>query len=242
MRKNKKKLVEITCDYCGEKSLREKWRIGKQKNLFCNRTCHAEYKKKNTPLMPKRCAQCKKFFSVKKIRKDQKYCSAECSFIAKRGRNQKDIKCSFCGKVFQLPYRNQKGSYFCSHSCASLSKNQEKYENNTDVSLMHYEIPSAITYSAQRCMLLLGADYNDICGKNGKHKGQTLYKKYSPMELINWCQELYKKKIKEFSHDENMILLANLARDRAMKIFENRHIFHHRSIGWDTVIFCGSIQ
>lgn len=82
--------VEISCDYCGEKTLKEQQFIDRFEKNFCNRKCQAAYYRahsdevsgENSPRYTQvevRCAWCgKRFNTYKCLESESRFCSKMC--------------------------------------------------------------------------------------------------------------------------------------------------------------------
>lgn len=72
-----------------------------------------------------KCAHCEKLYEVIESRiEDSKYCSQECFYAGKYGRETKTVKlkCEACGADFEKPFV-QRDRRFCSYSCANTGEN-----------------------------------------------------------------------------------------------------------------------
>lgn len=108
----------MICRYCGSEF--EPKKRGRKNTGFCSKRCADNWRKHNKyDLMPKKytkvCAQCGTEFQTNS--KNQKYCSRECGFTAKRtGRTTYVKTCLYCGHEFQTIHKDHK---YCTSTCAS---------------------------------------------------------------------------------------------------------------------------
>lgn len=108
----------MICRYCGSEF--EPKKRGRKNTGFCCKHCADNWRKHNKyDLMPKKytrvCAQCGTEFQTNS--KNQKYCSRECGFTAKRtGRTTYVKTCLYCGQEFQTIHKDHK---YCTSTCAS---------------------------------------------------------------------------------------------------------------------------
>ncbi len=132
--------VKVKCDYCHveieiEKAKYNKLISGKQKNVFCNRDCRANWEKINkkgklNPLFKKtnnRCEYCNKEYLLKQSKiNSSKYCSIECMNNARK--INIELNCEWCNKKFYKIPSMIREHNFCSKDCSNNWTS--KYKNN----------------------------------------------------------------------------------------------------------------
>jgi uncharacterized Zn-finger protein len=116
-RRSKKVMVNVNCEYCGEKFQVADFKIKNGRGKFCSRQCFYDSMKKKEQAI---CAWCGKVFEVWPSRqKERMYCSRDC-FNAKHASEIVRTKCEVCGKI--IKHSASKHRKYCSEECRLNSK------------------------------------------------------------------------------------------------------------------------
>jgi Holliday junction resolvase RusA-like endonuclease len=127
-----------TCDKCGRDfATYPSWNNPKQRKRFCSQTCHLAWRdeRKRTE-----CAQCGKVFLRAKPNIPQKYCSRDCTDLAKRV----ELTCPHCEVRFTVTRHAGHRPRYCSPSCRDTAA-RERNKKNADQGFRQSESGSGMS-------------------------------------------------------------------------------------------------
>lgn len=130
--------IKHNCDFCNnqievENYKYQKYINGEIKNLFCDKTCLANWQKENFKgdkssvydRVEKVCEYCKSVYNVVKSRESTShFCSPECSSTSRI--SDHEVECDHCKNVFYKKKSQIKDHNFCSKECSTKWTSENK--------------------------------------------------------------------------------------------------------------------
>lgn len=122
------KFIDRVCGFCSKQFQITEYRFSKGKGKFCSKTCFNN--SIAIPTFSKNCEICNIKFDTK--REDARFCSSKCFGVSFRC-DKVSLVCFVCKKQFEREDYYAKrledvSMACCSHGCASILSNQNRYE------------------------------------------------------------------------------------------------------------------
>ncbi len=109
------KYIIVSCKYCHKKFEESMLQIDRKRSIYCSRECYSKDHR-----IIRNCDRCGKKFTIRKSR----YKQSEYKFCQECYGKKIDIKCNYCGKLFEDYESNNKK--YCNKECHNKAMQRKK--------------------------------------------------------------------------------------------------------------------
>lgn len=124
----------IECEYCGKKVRKIPFNLARSKHHFCSSKCSGMFRSDKRHKIT--CEYCGKLVKISpyQMKRKHNFCSRECHVRWQRQEGKKRrviLKCTYCGKEFEVHNCRKDTAKFCSLICHAKWKFPIKWETRT---------------------------------------------------------------------------------------------------------------